>query len=669
MNLSSIFKAVLFFISLVISTYSFADKSKFRGNKTIVKKEKLTQTKKMTSVKVTANFAKYLYVVEAGSNLVTVLDTSTPNYNIVANISVGGSPSAIAINNAGNTAYVANSLSQSVSVIDIPSLKVTATIKVGKNPSALVVSLDDATLYVANKNSKTISVISTSNNTLTKTISVGIAPLALAINSVAKTNMLLVANSISNTISIINTLTNQVSATISVGTTPVGVAINPLGDRAYIANQNANTVSVINLITNQIIATIPVGDSPTGVVVNYSGSKIFVSNNNDNTVSVIENNAVIKVIPVGNSPQGLLISPAGNYVYVSNSDDNTVSIIDEALFTVSNQAILGNVPVSLAMANSLVTYAYMADNDSNAIIVVNTVTNTVVGTITTKGPLKYVTANTAGTYVYGIDYNSNLYKISTKTNTVEATINFGPNDDSINELAISPDGKTVLATSAATNSVAIISTVTNTLVRKFSLAKPPTAVAFDSTGAFAYVGTCSGSSSPGEPDEMLVQYDTLTYTAVNTASVYCVYDIRSNPVSSNIYVVITKIQGFSIYNSKNLKFVASLGDGNSPEKIVINSAGDKAYLAMSNGGTVGVFDLNTNSVIATIGSGFISTSLSLTQNDKLLYVTNQEVMHPNFPSQKGNYNSVVIDTKTNAVIKTMLIGSTLMSVTTASVHQ
>ena len=80
-------------------------------------------------------------------------------------------------------------------------------------------------VYVANGISNTVSVIATATNTVVATIPVGVGPLGVAITPTGA--FAYVVNLNSSTVSVIATATNTVVAMISVGAEPSGVAITP----------------------------------------------------------------------------------------------------------------------------------------------------------------------------------------------------------------------------------------------------------------------------------------------------------------------------------------------------------------------------------------------------------------------------------------------------------
>jgi YVTN family beta-propeller protein len=113
---------------------------------------------------------------------------------------------------------------------------------------------------VANTGSNTVSVIAAATNRVAATVAVGSEPVGIAVSPDGTT--VYVTNSGSNTVSVIDTATNTVTATIAVGTFPAGAAVSPDGSTLYVTNDGDNTVSVIAAATNRVAATIAVGRLP-----------------------------------------------------------------------------------------------------------------------------------------------------------------------------------------------------------------------------------------------------------------------------------------------------------------------------------------------------------------------------------------------------------------------
>jgi YVTN family beta-propeller protein len=146
---------------------------------------------------------------------------------------------------------------------------VIATVPVGTGPFGVAANPAGTRVYVANSGSNTVSVIDTTTLTVSATVPVGTQPVGVAVNPGG--TRVYVANNASNTVSVIDTTTLTVSATVPVGTLPVGVAVNPAGTRVYVANLLDATVSVgagpvaLGQFIGGLAPPVPVGGAVTGV--------------------------------------------------------------------------------------------------------------------------------------------------------------------------------------------------------------------------------------------------------------------------------------------------------------------------------------------------------------------------------------------------------------------
>jgi YVTN family beta-propeller protein len=249
--------------------------------------------------------------------------------DVVNTVNVGSNPRSTTI--SGNYAYVANSFSGSISIIDITnptSASVVATVNVGSGPREPVISGNYA--YVINAGSGTISIIDITNPlsaSVVNTLNIGINTRSITISG---NYAYVVAGSDVGIIDITNPLSASVVNIVSVGSNPLSLTIS--GNYAYVANTNSNNVSIIDItnpLSASVVNTIPVGVRPGYITT--SGNYAYVSNEDSNNVSIIVitnpvSASVVATVPVGSTPQTPAIS--GNYAYVSNEDSNNVSIID-----------------------------------------------------------------------------------------------------------------------------------------------------------------------------------------------------------------------------------------------------------------------------------------------------------------------------------------------------
>lgn len=134
-----------------------------------------------------------MYITHSGSGTVSVIDTS--NQTFLTTIHIGINPQGIAasplhVDVAGmaydsnnGRMYVANSYSNTISVINSSTMQVNATIHVGFYPQGVAYDSAHGYLYVANAKSNTVSVIDTATNRVVDIIDVGKFPSGVAYDS------------------------------------------------------------------------------------------------------------------------------------------------------------------------------------------------------------------------------------------------------------------------------------------------------------------------------------------------------------------------------------------------------------------------------------------------------------------------------------------------------
>src|SRR5262245_654948 len=130
-----------------------------------------------------------LAVVNPDNDSVTFFDV-TGGINVkLAEVAVGDEPNGVVLSPSGSTAYVANSVSGTISVLSVnpggsPVATVVKTIPVGTEPYGVALTPNGQKLYVTNARSNTVSVINTATNTVATTVAnVGFEPRGIAITN------------------------------------------------------------------------------------------------------------------------------------------------------------------------------------------------------------------------------------------------------------------------------------------------------------------------------------------------------------------------------------------------------------------------------------------------------------------------------------------------------
>jgi YVTN family beta-propeller protein len=298
-----------------------------------------------------------IFVANSGSNTVSII--SDVNNAVVKTVTVGTSPTGLAYDSNKSEIFVTNHRSNSVSVISDISNSVIKTIPVGTSPNNIAYDSGKGEIFVVNSGDNTVSIISDVSNAIVANVTVGTNPNKVVYD--AAKGELYVSNSGYNTVSVISDSSNTVIATITVGISPAGAAYDSLKGEIFVANygSGANSVSVISDSSHLVLTTVPVGTVPYGVAYNSGLNEIFVTNHNSNSVSVISdsNNSVVATIPVGNTPAGVAYDSGKGEIFVANMGDNTVSIIPDALATSPSSSPVASTsptPVTSATINPTV---------------------------------------------------------------------------------------------------------------------------------------------------------------------------------------------------------------------------------------------------------------------------------------------------------------------------
>jgi len=587
-----------------------------------------------------------LYIANNNSGTVTVFNTIT---RAETKVMPGfGAPYGVAISRDGTMVYVANSSFKKVSVIDAATNIVIKNINTSGVPFGVSISTDGKELYVANHFSNMVDIFSTADNTLIKSVLAGTDPLALGmfttsigcngppitfsitVNPAAPTitagpvtgsisacvgtasaspyiqqftvsgsdltagikatapadfQVSLSANSGYASSVLLNQsggkVTNVVVYVRSAATAATSVTDNVVLTSAGAASQNVAVSRVINKlltvdpVTDKVYSngdvTAPISFSGTANTFTWTNDKpgigLAASGTGDITSFTAVNTgstqvtATIKVTPVPTS-----------YAYIANQGSNMIAVVNCTTHKVIKSISGGSIPVGI-VTSADGERVYIANNDASTVSVINTADNTLLTSIPVGNSPYGIAISPDGTRVYTANSNAaSISVIETQNNSVLATI---PNLPSVISVAVSPDGKWVYAaTEGSPNAVYIINASTNVL---------------DSTIPL-------GSS-----------YNYSMVMAPDGKSLYFTNNQNSSVTRVNLAT----------------KTVSAIPVGGGPYGIAINSMGTRLYVACSQASEVDIINTSNNAVIKTLSTSGSPFTVSVSSDDKELYVTNR----------------------------------------------
>ena len=214
-------------------------------------------------------------------------------------------PCGIAFNADGSQVFVAESLKDSVLVLDAASHKVERIIQVGMAPFALAYSKEHHRLYVSNRGGRRAQsgdpVAPSSGEAIVSDLKTG--------------------SSATGTVSIIDTQGGSVSD-VAVGLAPAGLALSPGESALAVANAHSDSVSMIDPETLKVTEVkIPahpetaIGSLPNAVAFSPDGRRIYVACGGNNAVAVLEREGIdwklAGSVPAGWFPSAIAVDRDG----------------------------------------------------------------------------------------------------------------------------------------------------------------------------------------------------------------------------------------------------------------------------------------------------------------------------------------------------------------------
>ena len=265
----------------------------------------------------------------AGFNFIVLPPNADPG-GVIGDLPAGQGSRDIALTPDGGRAYITNPPLNTVTVLDLVAVQTLTTITVGLRPLSVAILANPLRAYVANNVSNSVSVIdvdpaSATYNQVVQTIPVGLGPVDVAVWQGGQ--KIYVLNAASNTISEIdagpgNATYDQVTKTTSCGSGSTQVIITADGSTAYVAC--AAGLQIINMVTNAIVHTVNCGSAATNVVITADGTLAFVLTSGGELVVIAltgpNANQIVGSTSCGSGSTSVIITADGTLAFVTTSD-------------------------------------------------------------------------------------------------------------------------------------------------------------------------------------------------------------------------------------------------------------------------------------------------------------------------------------------------------------
>jgi YVTN family beta-propeller protein len=299
-----------------------------------------------------------VYAVNTGrsgeNGSVTVINTELNR--VEATIGVHRAPYFIEVAPDGKRAYVPNSASNTVSVLDLTTRKEIATVAAGEGPGVARVDPGNRTLIVTNRVAGSVSVYTVhpddQRTPLTLRDSFDGCPGAtdavidpddpahpesggkavIACSGGHQVMMLwLAATPMSWRGSQDAALTHDAKlALLDVGTTPTHLALRPNnGKEVFVTNFGSDSVSEISTWTNEVEGTYVLGTKPSRAVISQDSSSVWITNFGGDSASLysIDDGRLAAGVRTGSRPDALAYSADEHILLIVDTGSSDIAVI------------------------------------------------------------------------------------------------------------------------------------------------------------------------------------------------------------------------------------------------------------------------------------------------------------------------------------------------------
>ncbi len=297
----------------------------------------------------------WIVIAHRDSRNLTVLDAATRD--VLATISLSGSPNSVAVSSDGVHAVTANIFQDTASIVDLVLGQETDVVAVGNQPGVVRITPDGLKAVVGNTVSGTLSVIDIASATQTSVIpglqftgstsinfETGVTVSRFTPFKFASDQTLLLPERFNGRVQFVDIVAGTVTP-LPTAANPAALDVSADGTLAVVAHaSNTQLVSEIDVASMTVTRTIPTGvnlDSGT-IAIKPDKTRAVVGVLNE--VRVIDTAlwAEVKRVTVGTFPVRAIFSPDDLLIYVSNANSDTVSIVTNAG---AGSILTGTIPV------------------------------------------------------------------------------------------------------------------------------------------------------------------------------------------------------------------------------------------------------------------------------------------------------------------------------------
>jgi DNA-binding beta-propeller fold protein YncE len=427
------------------------------------------------------------WVIEQGANNRpgALIPVDVASHKSGTPITLGVEPAAWAVTPNGETIVIGNASSSTASVVSLVSRKVVATIALGVTPTGMDVDATGTTAWVASAPDHKLIPVDLLTNKAGAPVALTNAPGDLALPTAAGVVWVLYPSS-NGSVNFLDGTTGPLGRSIAVGNGPE-LMIGTGSETSWVANSITGTVQRIDGAGQSTGPPIAGFESPSDLKLTPDGSSLLVLSYGDGVHSgelTSLNTTTSKrstAINVGAAPSDLTLSPDGSYAFIADNRSNAVVVIDIPNWKVKGVLLLPCEPTALAVTPDE-TQLYVACAYSSAIVPVKLPDYTL-GTPIIVDSIRFLVMPATGTNLLVVGSNG-LQTIDTTTNKVIKSVSETAN---LVDVVETSDGGTILALDNSGAALLLIDPVTLATKKSLAVGTRPDEVVLSPDDTHAYV--------------------------------------------------------------------------------------------------------------------------------------------------------------------------------------
>ncbi|MBC7625243.1 MAG: beta-propeller fold lactonase family protein, partial [Aeromicrobium sp.] len=292
---------------------------------------------------------------------------------------------------------------------------------------------------------------------------------------------------------------------------------------------------------------------------------------------------------------GVGVAAAGPFAYVTNDGSNNVSVVDLATRAVVSTIPVGGRPYGVG-ASPTGNFVYVTNYADGTVSIISTSTNLVVATVSVGGPGSQASAiavNRDGSSVFiGSASSANVSVIDTTNNSVTTPESTGRADD----LALSPSDNRLYVSSSSGNKVTVINRPTNNILRTITNVPGAFGMAVHPDGRRLYVGNSTGN--------VLTVINTQNNSInASIALPSAQYGLAISPSGDKLYVSHHLTNQITVIDTAANRVLTTFTVTGKPLGLSLDSTGSTLVVARSDANAISIFATSTYAQTAAVTVG------------------------------------------------------------------